>query len=99
MPQTKAHPDLDDTHWGLKDPSKISSRAELVNILVTIAWTASAHHAAVNFGQYDFTSYPLNAPSLIRRPMPRSQDKAWKVSRLHPKPLRLQLHVGGGLLG
>jgi len=74
---TKAHPDLEDkSHWGVHDPSKISTHAELVNILVTIAWTASAHHAAVNFGQYDFTSYPLNAPSLIRRAMPRSEEDA-----------------------
>lgn len=47
---------------------------------MTIAWTASAHHAAVNFGQYDYTSFPLNAPSLIRKAMPRSKDDAdWKV--------------------
>lgn len=84
MPQTKAHPDLEDkSHWGLQDASRISTLGELVTVLVTIAWTASAHHAAVNFGQYDFTSHPLNAPSLIRRAMPSSPgDKSWKVSRL-----------------
>jgi len=78
--QTKAHPDIGKDTWGVKDPSKISTKAELVRVLVTIAWTASARHAAVNFGQYDFTSYPLNAPSLIRKPIPRKpSDKEWKV--------------------
>lgn len=117
-PQTKAHPDLtDQSHWGVKDPARLSSVSELLRVLVTIAFTASAHHAAVNFGQvrqasgrdsasqgllhcrcatpasphaarcvysvcpqYDFTSYPLNAPSLIRQPMPaKPSDKAWQV--------------------
>jgi hypothetical protein len=83
--QTKAHPDLPRTkeQWGLQDPGqdKISTRAELVRILVTIAWTASAHHAAVNFGQYDNTSYPLNAPTIVRKPMPNDPKGAgWRVS-------------------
>ena len=45
-------------------------------VLATIAWTASAHHAAVNFGQFDFASLLLNVSSLARRPIPRPGDEA-----------------------
>lgn len=37
-----------------------------VRVLTTIAWTTSAHHAAVNFGQYDFSSLLLNVSALVR---------------------------------
>ncbi len=62
--QEEGHPDLrpylmrklgisadaaDAEIWGFA--GEISSIPALVCILVTIAWTASAHHAAVNFGQ------------------------------------------------
>jgi hypothetical protein len=40
-------------------------------VLATIAWITSAHHAGVNFPQYDYSGLPLNTPLLIRRPIPR----------------------------
>ena len=33
----------------------LEGRASLAHILTTIVWLASAHHAAVNFSQYDFS--------------------------------------------
>ncbi|KAG2452554.1 hypothetical protein HYH02_002791 [Chlamydomonas schloesseri] len=62
--------------WGFTGP--IAKRGDLVNVLATIAWLASGHHAAVNFGQYDFTSLILNASSLVRRPMPAPGEPAYK---------------------
>ncbi len=36
---------------------------------------ASAHHASVNFGQYDFASLLFNVSSMVRRPIPRPPGK------------------------
>ncbi len=33
----------------------LNSKSNLVFALATIAWSASAHHAAVNFDQYDYS--------------------------------------------
>lgn len=54
--QEKGHPDLvkfniatEQEVWGFEGP--IITVDRLVHILATIAWTASCHHAAVNFSQ------------------------------------------------
>ncbi|EFJ46750.1 hypothetical protein VOLCADRAFT_105416 [Volvox carteri f. nagariensis] len=62
--------------WGFA--GDITSVQQLVRVLATIAWLGSGHHAAVNFGQYDYTSFVLNAPSLVRKPMPAPGDKSWE---------------------
>ncbi|EFJ46751.1 hypothetical protein VOLCADRAFT_105417 [Volvox carteri f. nagariensis] len=62
--------------WGFE--GNITSVQQLVRVLATIAWLGSGHHAAVNFGQYDYTSFVLNAPSLVRKPMPAPGDKSWE---------------------
>lgn len=76
--KSEGHPDIaliepdEEAVWGFKGP--IPSVDVLVQVLATIAWVASAHHAAVNFGQYDMSGLLLNASSLIRRPMPHISD-------------------------
>ncbi|XP_057841009.2 linoleate 9S-lipoxygenase [Cryptomeria japonica] len=61
-------------HGDLKDdPSrwyKMESLNEAVQIVATIIWTASAHHAAVNFGQYAYGGYMPNFPTMSRRLVP-----------------------------
>ncbi|KAL4422175.1 hypothetical protein ABPG77_006864 [Micractinium sp. CCAP 211/92] len=59
--------------WGFAGP--IPSVEKLTRVLTTIAWTASAHHASVNFGQYDFASLLFNVSSMVRRPIPRPPGK------------------------
>jgi hypothetical protein len=87
-PQNKGHADLrhfepDEVKaWGFAGP--IATLEQLVYVLTTIAWTTSGHHAAVNFGQYDFGAFMLNISSLIRRPIPRpgdEEDKAYQVGQ------------------
>ncbi|KAJ7299938.1 hypothetical protein O6H91_03G017000 [Diphasiastrum complanatum] len=55
-----------------------STKSDLVGILTTIIWIASAHHAAVNFGQYAYAGYMPNRPSITRRLIPEegSQEQA-----------------------
>ncbi|KAJ1269102.1 hypothetical protein BS78_07G184800 [Paspalum vaginatum] len=48
----------------------LDSPENLAQALTTIIWVASAHHAAVNFGQYDFGGYFPNRPSIARTNMP-----------------------------
>ncbi|XP_037127187.1 polyunsaturated fatty acid 5-lipoxygenase isoform X3 [Syngnathus acus] len=61
---------------GMKDfhhcgfPRSLESREELIEYLTIIVFTASAQHAAVNFGQYDWYSWIPNTPSTMRQPPP-----------------------------
>ncbi|GLJ05365.1 hypothetical protein SUGI_0016920 [Cryptomeria japonica] len=65
---------VNEGHGDLKDdPSrwyKMDSVDEAVQIVTTIIWTASAHHAAVNFGQYSYGGYMPNLPTMSRRLIP-----------------------------
>ncbi|KAG6437948.1 hypothetical protein SASPL_102879 [Salvia splendens] len=64
--KTVGHGDKKDEPWWpeLKTPD------DLIGILTTIIWTASGHHAAVNFGQFDYGAYFPNRPTTARVPMP-----------------------------
>ncbi|GAB4850033.1 hypothetical protein Ancab_029331 [Ancistrocladus abbreviatus] len=60
------HADICDASWWpeLKTPN------DLVNILTTLIWLASAQHAALNFGQYPYGGYIPNRPVLLRKLIP-----------------------------
>ena len=53
---------------------ELKTTEDLIEILTTIIWMVSAHHAALNFSQYDYNGYFLNRPSMCRRPMPLEND-------------------------
>ena len=64
--RTKGHADKKDEPWWpvLKTPE------DQVNVLTTIIRVAAGHHAAVNFGQYVYTGYFPNRPTIARTNMP-----------------------------
>ncbi|GMI93682.1 lipoxygenase 3, Arabidopsis thaliana lipoxygenase 3 [Hibiscus trionum] len=64
------HADLSNESWwpSLKTPD------DLVSILTTLIWLASAQHAALNFGQYPYGGYVPNRPPLMRRLIPEEND-------------------------
>ncbi|PQP92108.1 linoleate 13S-lipoxygenase 3-1 chloroplastic [Prunus yedoensis var. nudiflora] len=64
------HADLRHENWW---PS-LSSADDLVSILSTLIWLASAQHAALNFGQYPYGGYVPNRPPLMRRLIPEEND-------------------------
>ncbi|GJN03936.1 hypothetical protein PR202_ga21436 [Eleusine coracana subsp. coracana] len=64
--RTVGHGDKKDETWW----PALDTPATLAHALTTIVWVASAHHAAVNFGQYDFGGYFPNRPSIARTKMP-----------------------------
>ncbi|KAJ1420347.1 PLAT/LH2 domain [Sesbania bispinosa] len=62
----KGHADLKDKPWW----PKMKTLEDLIESCSIIIWTASALHAAVNFGQYPYGGYILNRPTLSRRWIP-----------------------------
>ena len=51
-------------------PKQIQTKEELVDVCTQIAFTGSAQHAAVNFGQYDLYGFVPNSPFEMRLPPP-----------------------------
>uniref|UniRef100_A0A453J707 Lipoxygenase domain-containing protein n=3 Tax=Aegilops tauschii subsp. strangulata TaxID=200361 RepID=A0A453J707_AEGTS len=64
--RTEGHADKKGAPWW----PKLDKPETLAHTLTTIIWVAAAHHAAVNFGQYDFGGYFPNRPSIARTKMP-----------------------------
>ncbi|VAI26941.1 unnamed protein product [Triticum turgidum subsp. durum] len=64
--RTKGHEDKKDEPWW----PVLDSHESLVQVLATIMWVTSAHHAAVNFGQYPLAGYVPNRPTTTRKNMP-----------------------------
>ncbi|XP_010912798.1 probable linoleate 9S-lipoxygenase 5 [Elaeis guineensis] len=48
----------------------LDSLTNLVQVLTTLIWIASALHAAINFGQYGYAGYPPNRPTRCRKFIP-----------------------------
>lgn len=61
-------------HGDLKDDLnrwyKMETKEEVVEAVTTIMWIGSAHHAAVNFGQYAYGGYMPNLPTMSRQLIP-----------------------------
>ncbi|KAI4305825.1 hypothetical protein L6164_029167 [Bauhinia variegata] len=59
---------------------------DLIEIITIIAWSASAHHAAVNFAQYVYGGYFPNRPTIARNKMPTEDPSAEEWERFLSKP-------------
>ncbi|KAF8395891.1 hypothetical protein HHK36_019846 [Tetracentron sinense] len=64
--RTKGHEDKKDEPWW----PVLKTQDDLIQILTTIIWVVSGHHAAVNFGQYVYAGYFPNRPTIARTNMP-----------------------------
>lgn len=67
--RTVGHADKKDEPWW----PVLNTPDDLIGILTTIIWVTSGHHAAVNFGQYDFAGYFPNRPTIARATTPREE--------------------------
>ncbi|XDV17321.1 hypothetical protein PO909_023201 [Leuciscus waleckii] len=56
-------------------PESLETREELVKYLSIVIFNASAQHAAVNFGQFDWYGWIPNSPSTMRMPPPDQKGK------------------------
>lgn len=63
----------------------LNSVESLAYTLTTIAWVASCHHAAVNFGQYNYGGYMPNKPSLTRKFIPEAGTADWDQLQTNPE--------------
>ncbi|XP_073716824.1 polyunsaturated fatty acid 5-lipoxygenase-like [Misgurnus anguillicaudatus] len=61
---------------GEKFPQSLNTRAELTEYLTAVIFNASAQHAAVNFGQFDWEAWIPNSPSTMRKPPPTQKGEA-----------------------
>uniref|UniRef100_A0A2C9V676 Lipoxygenase n=1 Tax=Manihot esculenta TaxID=3983 RepID=A0A2C9V676_MANES len=71
--RTKGHGDKKDELWW----PVLNTQQDLIQVLSTIIWVASGHHAAVNFGQYAYAGYFPNRPTIARTNMPT--EEPWKT--------------------
>ncbi|TVU08188.1 hypothetical protein EJB05_41579, partial [Eragrostis curvula] len=69
--RTRGHEDKKDEPWW----PKLDSHESLVQVLATIMWITSGHHAAVNFGQYPFGGYFPNRPTIARQNIPKEMGR------------------------
>ncbi|XP_077215171.1 linoleate 13S-lipoxygenase 2-1, chloroplastic-like isoform X2 [Tasmannia lanceolata] len=80
--QTKGHEDKKDEPWW----PVLKTTDDLIQILTTIIWVASGHHAAVNFGQYQFAGYFPNRPTIARKNIPIEDESSQEYARFLDRP-------------
>ncbi|XP_057431129.1 linoleate 13S-lipoxygenase 2-1, chloroplastic-like [Lotus japonicus] len=59
---------------------------DLIDIVATVAWVASAHHAATNFAQYAYGGYFPNRPTIARNKMPTEDPTKEEWEKFLNKP-------------
>ncbi|KAM1095501.1 hypothetical protein EV1_010459 [Malus domestica] len=82
----EGHGDKKDEPWW----PKMQTLEELVEICTTIIWTASALHAAVNFGQYPYAGYLPNRPTISRKFMPEKGTPEYEELESNPDKVFLK---------
>ncbi|CAB4315622.1 unnamed protein product [Prunus armeniaca] len=68
----------------------MQTREDLVETCTIIIWTASALHAAVNFGQYPYAGYLPNRPTISRKFMPEKGTPEYKELESSPDTVFLK---------
>ncbi|PON75124.1 Lipoxygenase [Parasponia andersonii] len=84
------HGDKRDKTWWYE----MTTLSDLIEALTTLIWIASALHASVNFGQYDYAGYPLNRPTLCRRFTPTEGTFAYALFLKDPDQYYLNMLPG-----
>ncbi|XVF59321.1 hypothetical protein PTKIN_Ptkin07bG0266500 [Pterospermum kingtungense] len=64
---------------------KLVKDYDLVSILTTLIWIASAKHAALNFRQYNYGGYVPVRPSYMRRLVPNEHDPEYETFLADPE--------------
>ncbi|XP_040991051.1 linoleate 13S-lipoxygenase 2-1, chloroplastic-like isoform X1 [Juglans microcarpa x Juglans regia] len=80
--RTVGHGDKKDESWW----PVLNTPKDLIQIITTIVWVASGHHAAVNFGQYTYAGYFPNRPTIARNNMPSEEPSEEFCTNFLRKP-------------
>ncbi|XP_059627324.1 linoleate 13S-lipoxygenase 2-1, chloroplastic-like [Cornus florida] len=66
---------------------ELKTTKDLIGILTTMIWVATGHHAAVNFGQFDYAGYFPNRPTIARENMPTEEPtkEQWEAFLKNPQ--------------
>ncbi|KAL8268206.1 hypothetical protein R6Q59_002004 [Mikania micrantha] len=75
------HADIREATWW----PKLNSPDKLAEILTILIWTASAQHAALNFGQYHYGGYVPNRPPLMKKLIPQQYDNEYATFMADPQ--------------
>ncbi|PON51673.1 Lipoxygenase [Trema orientale] len=86
--RTVGHADKKDEPWW----PVLETPEDLIQIVTTIVWVTSGHHAAVNFGQYTYGGYFPNRATIARTNVPTEDptDEEWKYFLEKPEGTLLQ---------
>ncbi|KAL2933123.1 Linoleate 13S-lipoxygenase 3-1 chloroplastic [Bienertia sinuspersici] len=79
------HADVSDADWW----PELNTKDDLVKIVTTLIWLASAQHAALNFGQYPYGGYIANRPVLMRHLIPDENDPGFASFMSDPQKFYL----------
>jgi lipoxygenase len=86
-------------HCGHADKSheswwpELKTKEDLISILSNIIWITSAHHAAVNFGQYPYGGYVPNRPAMTRRLIPDQDENNPEYQEFKRNPQKFFLSM------
>ncbi|CAI9106632.1 OLC1v1005835C2 [Oldenlandia corymbosa var. corymbosa] len=80
--RTVGHGDKKDEPWW----PVLNTPEDLIGIVTTMIWVTSGHHAAVNFGQYDYAGYFPNRPTIARTTMPTEFPSEEKKKQFMRRP-------------
>ncbi|MCO5611431.1 hypothetical protein L7F22_065684 [Adiantum nelumboides] len=75
------HGDLADAEWW----SKMTKVEDVIQVMSTLIWMASALHAAVNFGQYAYGGYMPNHPCMARLLIPEEGTPEYAAMLADPQ--------------
>ncbi|KAL6203728.1 hypothetical protein ACLB2K_027427 [Fragaria x ananassa] len=86
--RTVGHGDKKDEPWW----PDLNTPQDLIDILTTMLWVTSGHHASVNFGQYTYAGYFPNRPTIARTNVPTEDpdDEAWEMFMKKPEAALLR---------
>ncbi|KAB2619776.1 linoleate 9S-lipoxygenase 5 [Pyrus ussuriensis x Pyrus communis] len=82
----EGHGDIKDEPWW----PKMQTFEELVETCTILIWTASALHAALNFGQFSYAGYLPNRPTISRKFMPEKGTPEYEELEASPDTVFLK---------
>ena len=88
--RTVGHGDHGNATWW----PTMNSVENLVEVMSTIIWLTSAHHAAVNFGQYAYGGYMPNSPWMARKLIPEEGTREYDRMVSNPEKFYLETLPG-----